>query len=167
MGYAGIAGGPTMTQAKQSNSGNWLQREILEKILEVKNKVDESLQLGRQNGEDIRTLRKELGVDGPHGRLPQLELAMGRLDRQQENDNKEVCRLIAENQDKTERRFDEMAKKAHDATNKLVARIEPLEMGEHETHGSKRVVTAIISFFSGSLGAALVGLLAKMMGIIH
>lgn len=148
--------GPIMAPTKQANSGNWLQREILDKILEVKNKVDESLQLGRENGEAIRNLRTELGVDGLHGRIPQLEQAVARLDRQQEDDNKEV-----------HRRIDEQGKKAHESTNKLLSRIEPLERGEHISQGKKQAATIAISIICSSGFATLVVWLLTHVGVIH
>src|ERR1700722_5857513 len=87
---------PCMTPTR-SASDNWFQKEILTKISEVKTIVDESLKLGRENGEAIRSLRTELGVDGGRsGRLPQLEDQYARLDRQQEKDHKELLGRIAE-----------------------------------------------------------------------
>lgn len=147
--------GPQMAPAQKhqlsDNSG-----VILEKILEVKKLVDESLKLSRENGEDIRKLRTELGVDGSHGRLPQLERSMVRLDSQQESDHKEVLALLAESQ-----------KKNHDDKNKIITRIESLEYGDHLARGKKQAATVAISIVCSSGFATLVVWLLSHMGIIH
>lgn len=150
-----IEKGSMMPQLKQPTA-SWFQTEILKSLQEVKDKVDESLDLGRQNGEDIRSLRKELGVDGVHGRIPQMEQAIARLDRQQEIDHKEVLTLLAENQ-----------KKQHDDKNKLVARIESLEFGDHIARGKKQAATIAISIVCSSGFATLVVWLLSHMGLIH
>ncbi|HEV2275628.1 MAG TPA: hypothetical protein VGR96_15760 [Acidobacteriaceae bacterium] len=51
---------------------------ILSELSELKGKVDESLEQGRANGADVKLLRKELGLDGPHGRLPLVEATLSR-----------------------------------------------------------------------------------------
>ena len=56
------------------------QKQLLDKISEVNNKVDKSLEQGRDNGEEIRMLRKELGVDGTHGRIPGIEQSIVKLE---------------------------------------------------------------------------------------
>ncbi len=57
---------------------------ILEQLTEVKAKVDESLQQGRENGTDLKMLRRELGLDGQHGRLPIVESTLLRYERRME-----------------------------------------------------------------------------------
>ena len=44
--------------------------------MELKGKVEESLQQGRENGNDLKMLRRELGLDGQHGRLPIVEATL-------------------------------------------------------------------------------------------
>lgn len=61
-------------------STNWYEDEMLRKISEVNVKVDQSLKQGSENGEGIRLLRKELGVDGEHGRIPQIERSMATME---------------------------------------------------------------------------------------
>ena len=39
-------------------------------------KVEESLQQGRENGNELKMLRRELGLDGQHGRLPIMEATL-------------------------------------------------------------------------------------------
>lgn len=51
---------------------------ILDELSELKSKVDESLAQGRECNTELKLLRKELGIDGAHGRLPILEAAMER-----------------------------------------------------------------------------------------
>ncbi len=50
----------------------------MEQLTEVKGKVDESLQQGRENGNELKMLRRELGLDGQHGRLPIVEATLVR-----------------------------------------------------------------------------------------
>jgi hypothetical protein len=38
--------------------------------------VDESLEQGRENGNELKMLRRELGLDGQHGRLPIVEATL-------------------------------------------------------------------------------------------
>lgn len=161
--------GPLMapTKTQQNNSDNWFQKEILEKILEVKEGVDESLKLGRANGEALRTLRAELGVDGSYGRLPQLEQAVARLDRRQEDDHKEVCSLVIANQEKAENRFSESGKRQHDATNRLIDRIELLEKDDHKKQGKDQLWEILRTIVTSSASAAAIGTIAKMLGLIH
>jgi hypothetical protein len=45
-----------------------IQTQILEQLTELKGKVEESLQQGRENGNELKMLRRELGLDGQHGR---------------------------------------------------------------------------------------------------
>jgi len=61
--------------AKPSGSGT-IQARILEQLMELKGKVEESLQQGRENGNDLKMLRRELGLDGQHGRLPIVEATL-------------------------------------------------------------------------------------------
>src|ERR1700733_7257184 len=62
-----------------------IQAQILEQLTEVKGKVEESLQQGRENGNDLKMLRRELGLDGQHGRLPIVEATLlrheGRMEK--------------------------------------------------------------------------------------
>jgi hypothetical protein len=53
-----------------------IQAQILEQLTELKDKVEESLQQGRENGHDLKLLRRELGLDGQHGRLPIVEATL-------------------------------------------------------------------------------------------
>jgi hypothetical protein len=48
---------------------------ILTELGKINEKVDRSLEQGRENSEDLKILRKELGIDGAHGRLPIVEAA--------------------------------------------------------------------------------------------
>jgi hypothetical protein len=53
-----------------------IDAQILEQLAEVKGKVDESLEQGRENGNELKMLRRELGLDGQHGRLPIVEATL-------------------------------------------------------------------------------------------
>lgn len=127
-----------MTPTQKQASDNWFQKEILIKISEVKVIVDESLKLGRENGEDIRKLRVELGVDGAHGRIPQIEQTLARLDRQQEQDHKEVLNRIA-----------------------------ALEEGDHIAQGKKQLFNIAVSILCSSGAAVFMGWLATHMGWVN
>jgi hypothetical protein len=60
------------------NEGN-LER-IFTALGDIQRKVDQSLEQGRDNGSDLKLLRKELGMDGQHGRIPSLESNVVRLE---------------------------------------------------------------------------------------
>jgi hypothetical protein len=62
-------------RAKAASAGT-IQSQILEQLTEVKGKVEESLQQGRENGNELKMLRRELGLDGQHGRLPIVEATL-------------------------------------------------------------------------------------------
>ena len=53
-----------------------IQAQILEQLMELKGKVEESLEQGRENGVELKMLRRELGLDGQHGRLPIVEATL-------------------------------------------------------------------------------------------
>jgi chromosome segregation ATPase len=57
---------------------------------ELKNKSVEIQDQGRENGNEIRSLRKELGLDNGHGRLPVMETTILRIDKRQEVNDKRV-----------------------------------------------------------------------------
>ena len=81
--------------ARQSGTAT-IQAQILEQLTEVKMKVDESLQQGRENGNELKMLRRELGLDGQHGRLPIMEAVLARHEKQMERNDARVCRLDTE-----------------------------------------------------------------------
>jgi hypothetical protein len=61
-----------------------LEAQILEQLTEVKRRVEDSLQQGRENGNELKMLRRELGLDGAHGRLPIVEAGLLRHEAQME-----------------------------------------------------------------------------------
>jgi hypothetical protein len=75
--------------AKPTGSGT-LQAQILEQLMELKGKVEESLQQGRENGNDLKMLRRELGLDGQHGRLPMVEATLLRHELRMEKNEARV-----------------------------------------------------------------------------
>ncbi len=72
-----------------------LQAQILEQLTEVKSKVEESLQQGRENGNELKMLRRELGLDGQHGRLPIVEASLVRHEARMEKSDERIDRLEA------------------------------------------------------------------------
>jgi hypothetical protein len=70
-----------------------LQAQILEQLTEVKIKVEESLQQGRENGNELKMLRRELGLDGQHGRLPIMEATLLRHEAHMERNDARVNEL--------------------------------------------------------------------------
>jgi hypothetical protein len=66
---------------------------ILEQLTEVKSKVDESLQQGRENGNELKMLRRELGLDGQHGRLPMVETTLVRHEARMEKNEARIEKL--------------------------------------------------------------------------
>ena len=67
-----------------------IQAQILEQLTELKSKVEESLQQGRENGNDLKMLRRELGLDGQHGRLPIVEATLLRHEARMEKNEARV-----------------------------------------------------------------------------
>src|SRR5580698_4733383 len=76
-------------RAKPSGSAT-IQAQILEQLTEVKGKVEESLEQGRENGNDLKMLRRELGLDGQHGRLPIVEATLIRHEARMEKNEARV-----------------------------------------------------------------------------
>ncbi len=64
------------TQKGKPATPRTIDAQILEQLAEVKGKVDESLEQGRENGNELKMLRRELGLDGQHGRLPIVEATL-------------------------------------------------------------------------------------------
>jgi hypothetical protein len=70
-----------------------IDAQILEQLAEVKGKVDESLQQGRENGNELKMLRRELGLDGQHGRLPIVEATLIRHEVRMEKSEARIDKL--------------------------------------------------------------------------
>jgi hypothetical protein len=75
---------------EKSASASALQERILEQLTELKSKVEESLQQGRENGNEIKMLRRELGLDGQHGRFPIVEATLLRHELRMEKTDARV-----------------------------------------------------------------------------
>lgn len=90
-----------MTPSGKPAASATIQAQILEQLQELKGKVEESLQQGRENGNDLKMLRRELGLDGQHGRLPIVEATQLRHEVRMEKIETRVGNLeISENEDK-------------------------------------------------------------------
>jgi hypothetical protein len=74
-----------------------IEAQILEQLTEVKRRVEDSLQQGRENGNELKMLRRELGLDGAHGRLPIVEAALVRHETQMERIDSRLIELETEN----------------------------------------------------------------------
>jgi hypothetical protein len=70
-----------------------IDTQILEQLAEVKCKVDESLEQGRENGNELKMLRRELGLDGQHGRLPIVEATLIRHEVRMEKGEARIDKL--------------------------------------------------------------------------
>jgi hypothetical protein len=79
-----------MTPNPKPTGGSTIQAQILEQLMELKGKVEESLQQGRENGNDLKMLRRELGLDGQHGRLPIVEATLLRHEARMEKSEARV-----------------------------------------------------------------------------
>jgi hypothetical protein len=82
-----------MTPNAKPGSSATIQTQILEQLTEVKRKVEESLQQGRENGNELKMLRRELGLDGQHGRLPIVEALLARHEARMEKSDERVDKL--------------------------------------------------------------------------
>jgi chromosome segregation ATPase len=77
--------------------------ELKTSLIELRNKVEEIQQQGRENGSEVKSLRKELGLDNGHGRLPVLETTILRIEKRQEGNDMRIDdleSLRSENQGK-------------------------------------------------------------------
>ncbi len=72
-----------------------IQAQILEQLTEVMGKVEESLQQGRECGNELKMLRRELGLDGQHGRLPMVEATLVRHEARMEKSELRLDKLEA------------------------------------------------------------------------
>jgi hypothetical protein len=79
-----------MTPHAKPTGSSTIQAQILEQLMELKGKVEESLQQGRENGNDLKMLRRELGLDGQHGRLPIVEATLLRHEARMEKSEARV-----------------------------------------------------------------------------
>jgi hypothetical protein len=79
-----------MTPSTKRTGSSTIQAQILEQLMELKGKVEESLQQGRENGNDLKMLRRELGLDGQHGRLPIVEATLLRHEARMEKSEERV-----------------------------------------------------------------------------
>ncbi len=84
-----------MTPNTRPAGSDAIYTRILEQLTEVKSKVDESLLQGRENGNELKMLRRELGLDGQHGRLPIVEATLVRHEARMEKSDARVDKLEA------------------------------------------------------------------------
>jgi hypothetical protein len=82
----------TTPKVKLATPGT-IDAQILEQLAEVKGKVDESLEQGRENGNELKMLRRELGLDGQHGRLPIVEATLIRHEVRMEKSEARIDKL--------------------------------------------------------------------------
>jgi chromosome segregation ATPase len=111
---------------------------VLDELKTLNVKLEESIGLGKENGAEIRSLRKELGMEGLHGRLPTIEAAIARLDRAQEDDHQQVQQ-----------------------------RLDKLEELAHQNSGSNFLKQRLITVASSTGTVALLGWIAKLLGYLH
>ena len=64
--------------------------ELKASLIELRNKTDEIQEQGRENGNEVKSLRKELGLDNGHGRLPVMETTIVRIEKRQESSDKKI-----------------------------------------------------------------------------
>jgi chromosome segregation ATPase len=69
--------------------------ELKTSLTELKNKSAEIQDQGQENGNEIKLLRRELGLDNGHGRLPVMETTILRMEKRQEVNDKRVDDLEA------------------------------------------------------------------------
>jgi hypothetical protein len=76
-------------QAKENSPGSF-ESLILSELGQINYKVEESLQIGRENNREIKILRTELGLEGAHGRIPSLEVELQRMNTRVEKQEMRV-----------------------------------------------------------------------------
>ena len=82
-----------MTARGKPSASAIIQTQILEQLREVNGKVEESLEQGRENGNELKMLRRELGLDGQHGRLPIMETTLMRHEARMEKCDARIDKL--------------------------------------------------------------------------
>jgi hypothetical protein len=110
--------------------------EILANIRRMSIQLDEVAEQGRKTGSELVMLRRELGLDGPHGRIPILETNCARQEQ----------RI-----DKLDERLDALEKREHENTG----------IDKQKEAWEKRK-TLLIGLFSGA-GITGVAMLAKLL----
>jgi hypothetical protein len=66
-------------------------------------KIDEVAKQGQENGTELKMLRRELGLDGPHGRLPFVEATLTRHETRMEKNEADIAGLKAAGSESTGR----------------------------------------------------------------
>ena len=82
-----------MTARGKPSASAIIQTQILEQLREVNGKVEESLEQGRENGNELKMLRRELGLDGQHGRIPIMETTLIRHEARMEKSDARIDKL--------------------------------------------------------------------------
>jgi hypothetical protein len=148
-----------------------IQAQILEQLKEVKDKVDESLKQGADNGKQIELIKMALGMDGAHGRLPELERAIARIDSSQESDHKDVLRRVEalekDLRERTEALTQSLQSRTEALEKGLEVRIETLETGDRIAQGKRQAFNIFISVLCSSGAAVFVGWLAHHFGVVQ
>ena len=72
------------------------QTEILTKLESLSDMVAEVANQGKEYAYELKLLRRELGVDGPHGRIPQIESLVKELDLRVDNIKMIVDQMVSE-----------------------------------------------------------------------
>lgn len=128
----------TAIVAPPRSNQNALEGRILDELKSLSGRLEESIRLGSENGSEIRSLRKELGMEGLHGRLPTIEAAVARIDRAQEEDHRDILK-----------------------------RVDELEAQAQLQSGGSRFRERLINIATSSAAVALLGWLAHTLGFIH
>jgi chromosome segregation ATPase len=69
--------------------------ELKTSLAMLRNKTEEIQEQSRENGNEIKLLRTELGLNGEHGRLPVMETTILRMEKRQEESDKRIDDLEA------------------------------------------------------------------------
>jgi chromosome segregation ATPase len=64
--------------------------ELKTSLGELRNRTEEIQEQSRENGNEIRLLRIELGLNSEHGRLPVMDKTILQIEKRQEDSNKRV-----------------------------------------------------------------------------
>lgn len=69
--------------------------ELKSSVAVLRNKTDDIQGQSRENGNEIKLLRTELGLSGDHGRLPVMETTILRMDKRQDGSDRRIDDLEA------------------------------------------------------------------------
>jgi chromosome segregation ATPase len=138
--------------------------DILMQLRALSSEVKEISTQGRETGQQLALLRRELGLDGPHGRLPQVEIEIPRINRRLDD----ILKAVEELQKGD---YQNKGKNLDVRLEKMETTLDELKESRQQSKGRRELMSAVTGFIGGAGGAAIItilaNLLAKHSGVGH